>query len=404
MYQDVRLQTVLKRSWIILERLPSVTPSNLQYSYPYYSSSYPLASHVPNAAPLTGIDFRSGQAFALEEMLLHQVHWRNGVGHPIVHIWQGGPSVILGYQDTRLPLIERALYALLEQGFSFFVRPSGGRLVVLDEGVLNIGMILPERSLRSVSLKETFLWMANWLARALHLLGFPVHIGEVHGSYCPGQYDVAIYGPFDEQTHPIKKVAGIAQRRVESGVLLTAFLNMHACKPSRGEIARLFYRLASKETEDQRHTIPAPSVSPATPSAKNGIDIDPSTITSLYLNPVDHYKKQDLRQTVLSALLNVLKEETHASVQHHIYRDDDALGVIKKLDAKDDPETESTIVQSDDIVPGDDIDIRHHAYWDQAFIKISQATQHMYQRLMYQPALSKRMASIDDSKNTIKKG
>jgi len=382
LYFDARLRTVLKKPWIILERLPSsYAPNNL-----------PLLHHdpsiVPNIARLTGIDFRAWQAFALEETLLHQVHWLNGKGYPTVHIWQGGPSVILGHQDTRLPALERALYALLEQGFSFFVRPSGGRLVVQDDGVINISVILPDRSLRTVSLTETFLWMAHWLRRALHLLGYRTNIGEVNGSYCPGQYDVAIYDSIDQHehqqentpdVHTIKKVAGIAQRRIESGVLLVAFLNMHACEHARGEIAHLFYRLAGAETEVIRHTVSA--------ATRSQLNIEPSKMTSLYVKPVDQNEKNFLRKNVISALIRALKDTGHDIMYHHFYNDVEAIHGISQRCVKDESIGRSDSEQCDEDEKGK----KFQSYWHQSLVKVSQATQHLFHRLSLQPVLPRQL-------------
>lgn len=381
LYQETHLQSVLKRPWIILERLPSSYSPDHQYPHLKPSTA-------SNVIRFTGIDFRAWQAFALEETLLYQVHWLNGRGYPTVHIWQGGPSVILGHQDTRLPFIERALYALIEQGFSFFVRPSGGRLVVQDEGVLNISVIWPERSLRSVSLAESFVWMAHWLARALNLLGYRISIGEVNGSYCPGQYDVAIYDAIDKQQHqhggtndvyPIKKVAGIAQRRIENGVLLVAFLNVHACDHARGEIAHLFYHLAGVEREARRDTLSA--------SLRSNLNIQPSKMTSLYLKPVDHDEKKVLRKTVISALLQALNDMGPDIMQHHCYNDDEAIRVISQRYHRDEGFDRMEIVKSDK--DDDEKEKKLQSYWNQSFVKVGQATQHLYHRLLLQPVFQR---------------
>ena len=61
---------------------------------------------------------------------------------PVVRTWVHNASVVLGIQDHRLPYIQEGMKLLTERGYMPIVRNSGGLAVVLDEGVLNLSIIL----------------------------------------------------------------------------------------------------------------------------------------------------------------------------------------------------------------------------------------------------------------------
>ena len=64
---------------------------------------------------------------------------------PVVRTWVHNASVVLGIQDHRLPYIQEGMELLTERGYMPIVRNSGGLAVVLDEGVLNVSIILSEQ-------------------------------------------------------------------------------------------------------------------------------------------------------------------------------------------------------------------------------------------------------------------
>lgn len=53
-------------------------------------------------------------------------------------------TVSLGIQDSKLPDIDKGIAFLQKQGYRVVVRNSGGLAVVLDSGVLNLSMVLPD--------------------------------------------------------------------------------------------------------------------------------------------------------------------------------------------------------------------------------------------------------------------
>ncbi|MBO1910789.1 lipoyl-[GcvH]:protein N-lipoyltransferase, partial [Microvirga sp. 3-52] len=84
------------------------------------------------------------ESFAADDTLCHLVGQQMSI--PAVRTWVHDHTVVLGIQDHRLPNISEATSILENAGYQSIVRNSGGLAVVLDEGVLNISMILSEQN------------------------------------------------------------------------------------------------------------------------------------------------------------------------------------------------------------------------------------------------------------------
>jgi Lipoate-protein ligase A len=81
------------------------------------------------------------ESFAFDDFLQHQISEDNV---PKIRFWVHSPYIILGLQDARLPKLTYGLDYISDAGFDYIVRNSGGLGVVLDEGILNISLILPK--------------------------------------------------------------------------------------------------------------------------------------------------------------------------------------------------------------------------------------------------------------------
>ena len=82
------------------------------------------------------------ESFAADDTLCHLVGQQMSI--PTVRTWVHDQTVVLGIQDHRLPHISEAISMLENAGYNAIVRNSGGLAVVLDEGVLNISIVLSE--------------------------------------------------------------------------------------------------------------------------------------------------------------------------------------------------------------------------------------------------------------------
>ena len=150
--------------------------------------------------------------------------------------WVHDPFVILGLHDARLPHLEDGLSYLSSIGYDYIVRNSGGLGVVLDDGILNISLIM-ERD-KSPLIDEGYDLMLDLVDAALG--DADVKAYEINGSYCPGSYDLSIDG---------KKFAGVSQRRIKNGVAVQIYLSVSGSGAARAEIMKEFYRHAKKDAE-----------------------------------------------------------------------------------------------------------------------------------------------------------
>ncbi|NGM84337.1 lipoate--protein ligase family protein [Paenibacillus sp. 7124] len=179
--------------------------------------------------------------FAFEETLCRDVG--AGLALPSLHLWSHPSGVALGLRDSRLPFAGQAMQSLEARGIRTAVRHSGGAAVPLDQGVVNVSLILP-KSRGTLDFHRDFRLLASLIAEAA---GFShpsaaaqIMAGEVKGSYCPGDYDLSIGG---------RKFCGIAQRRQSHAYFVHAFVVVGGSGRERGELVRRFYEEAAQGAE-----------------------------------------------------------------------------------------------------------------------------------------------------------
>lgn len=170
--------------------------------------------------------------FAFEECAMREVA-ESGI--PAVHLWRHRRAVVLGLRDRKLPQAAEAIRWLEDEGFQVGVRHSGGAAVPLDPGVLNVTLMVPKPP-GQLDFHDDFVQMSEWIAGVVNPGGLPVAVGEIRGSYCPGNYDLSIHG---------KKFCGIAQRRQVRAIAVQAFVNVEGSGEARSEQIRQYYRRAS---------------------------------------------------------------------------------------------------------------------------------------------------------------
>lgn len=174
--------------------------------------------------------------FAWEELACRRV----GQGElPLLHMWRCARALVIGHRDRRLSGAEEALTKLRGAGIPVCVRPSGGAAVLLDEGVLNVSLIFPNPQ-HSINIHDDFRLMAKLISDALTPWSTVATAGEIAGSFCPGDYDLAIGG---------RKFCGIAQRRQAKAYIITAFIIVEGSGEARADEVRRYYSMAAR-TED----------------------------------------------------------------------------------------------------------------------------------------------------------
>ncbi|WP_281888866.1 lipoyl protein ligase domain-containing protein [Paenibacillus sp. YYML68] len=169
--------------------------------------------------------------FALEELLCRSV---GEGGPPLLHMWRHRRGFVMGLRDSRLPGARDAARWLEADGYSVAVRNSGGAAVPLDEGVVNVSIILPKAA-GQIDFHDDFELMYELIALALQETGAGVDKGEIDGAYCPGDFDLSIGG---------RKFCGIAQRRQLHGYVVQAFVIAAGSGGEKAGLARQFYERA----------------------------------------------------------------------------------------------------------------------------------------------------------------
>jgi octanoyl-[GcvH]:protein N-octanoyltransferase len=166
--------------------------------------------------------------FAVDELEIANV----GRGAPpLLHFWVHRRGLAVGIRDAKLPGAVGAMEALERQGVRTAVRHSGGAAVPLDEGVLNVSLIVPKPP-AALDFRGDFARMVALLQTAVRALGRELAQGEVAGSYCPGEFDLSIDG---------RKFCGIAQRRQTKAIAVQAFVVVEGRGEERLAQARAFY-------------------------------------------------------------------------------------------------------------------------------------------------------------------
>lgn len=192
------------------------------------------------------------QSFAMDDVL-QEIVTNDGV--PKARAWVHHPFVILGLHDARLPYLDDGLKFLRDKGYDYIVRNSGGLGVVLDEGVLNVSLIVPKSD--AAMIDEGYEIMLDMVCRTFPDLDIKAY--EITRSYCPGSYDLSIGG---------RKFAGISQRRVKGGVAVQIYLCVTGSGSERAEVMREFYHHARKNSDTKFHY---PDISPEVMASINEI-------------------------------------------------------------------------------------------------------------------------------------
>lgn len=179
-----------------------------------------------------GESFDALQSFAMDDTLCKSVG--KGLAPATIRSWVHHPTIVLGIQDTKLPHLQEGISFLKKQNYHVIVRNSGGLAVVLDEGVLNISLILRETD-KGIDIHAGYDAMWEIVKQMFHDKDGMIEAKEIVGSYCPGSYDLSIHN---------KKFAGISQRRMQGGVAVQIYLCLSGSGQKRAAIVRDFYQLA----------------------------------------------------------------------------------------------------------------------------------------------------------------
>ncbi|OEK78127.1 lipoate--protein ligase [Staphylococcus equorum] len=206
-----------------------------------------LASKYFNGIDWRYIDHSSGlapmQSFAFDDTFSESVG--KDLSCNVVRTWIHQHTVILGIHDSRLPFLQDGIRYLTEKrGYNAIVRNSGGLGVVLDQGILNISLLLKGK--HDITIDEAFTVMYLLVSKMFEDEDVEIETHEIERSYCPGKFDLSING---------RKFAGISQRRVRGGIAVQVYLCVEGDGSERADMMKSFYKRALKD-EETKFTYP----------------------------------------------------------------------------------------------------------------------------------------------------
>ncbi len=180
---------------------------------------------------------RALQSFAIDDTLGASVG--GGISPAAARAWVHKKTVVMGIQDGRLPFLQKGIDFVQSREYDCIVRNSGGLAVVLDEDVLNLTLVFPEKSGR-IGINNGYDAMWELIRHMFRDFEVEIEAYEIVGSYCPGSYDLSIDG---------KKFAGISQRRIRGGVAVQIYLDVCGDAAERAALIKGFYEQARGNEE-----------------------------------------------------------------------------------------------------------------------------------------------------------
>ncbi|AKI77064.1 lipoate--protein ligase [Streptococcus pyogenes JRS4] len=155
----------------------------------------------------------------------------------ILHIWPMTRTVILGMLDRQLPYFELAKKEIGNNGYVPVTRNIGGLAVVADDGILNFSLVIPDHFSESISISNAYLIMVDVIRESFSDYYQRIEYHEIKNSYCPGNFDLSIAG---------RKFAGIAQRRIKKGIVVSIYLSVCGDQAARGQLIKAFYEAGTQ--------------------------------------------------------------------------------------------------------------------------------------------------------------
>ncbi|GGA63921.1 lipoate--protein ligase family protein [Ornithinibacillus halotolerans] len=204
-------------------------------------------------------------AFAIDDALATSVSLEKSP--PVMRLWAHPKTIVLGITDSRLPYIEEGVKLLRNHDYHVVVRNSGGLAVALDEGVLNLSLVIP--GVKHLSIHECYEAMVSFIQYMLKDITSDIQAYEIVESYCPGDYDLSING---------KKFAGISQRRVREGAAIQIYLDITGDSYERASIIRDFYSISKKGEQTSFHY---PTVNPDVMGSLSKLTGHPMTVNDM---------------------------------------------------------------------------------------------------------------------------
>jgi lipoate-protein ligase A len=128
-------------------------------------------------------------------------------GHAVAHLWEAPVSLVVPRSYRRHERLDEACERFAAQGCPVHLRMSGGGLVPLGPGILNLSLAWqPCSGTPGECAEPVYRFICALLKYALRELGVQAHWQAVESSFCDGRFNLAV-GDGDSA----RKIAGTAQ-------------------------------------------------------------------------------------------------------------------------------------------------------------------------------------------------
>lgn len=137
-------------------------------------------------------------------------------GHQTAMLWQAKePALVLPERFSRAEPFERAARKSRTRGWPVCTRKTGGGITPQGPGVLNLALCFGVPSGQSRTILASYAKIVDPMTMALAALGIKAKATPVEGSFCDGDYNLAIAR---------RKIVGTAQRWRGTTCLIHALL------------------------------------------------------------------------------------------------------------------------------------------------------------------------------------
>lgn len=246
-------------------------------------STFRYIDHT-NINTFQAIPYTALSSFAIDDALATSVSEHES--SPVMRLWVHPKTIVLGIPDGRVPHLADGVNVLKEENYHVIIRNSGGLAVALDEGVLNLSLVLPD--VKHISIHDCYEAMTSFVQYTLRDLTDKIEAYEIVNSYCPGDYDLSMNG---------KKFAGISQRRIKNGASIQIYLDVQGDSKQRANLVRRFYEQGIQD-EETRFTYP---------------QVDPNVMASLSDLLGEKLTVHDMKARVLHTLQELNEEVTQST-------------------------------------------------------------------------------------------
>ena len=168
----------------------------------------------------------SSAGLEASKRLLHLVAENPEIGR-VVRVFRPASTVAFTRREALLDGFAEAVAEATTFGFEPYIRPAGGRVVVLDTEWFVLDVITPEDRGRTVAHRDIFTEFGERFVSLFAELGIQADVAPVPGEYCPGDYSVSTRGAV--------KLVGTAQRVTRGARLFSASIPF-AVSPNSGEL------------------------------------------------------------------------------------------------------------------------------------------------------------------------